>query len=86
MRGYQSFLRPIKSAPSTVNATDTGNLFDLDGFLKSRDKSGTEFFKKYVVFVLYDSHFCCMIVSILFAVQIFFCPCISASPTSCHFK
>ncbi|KIH64554.1 dDENN domain protein [Ancylostoma duodenale] len=47
MRGYQSFLRPIKSAPSTVSATDTGNLFDLDGFLKSRDKSGVEFFKKF---------------------------------------
>ncbi|VDK47516.1 unnamed protein product [Cylicostephanus goldi] len=47
MRGYQSFLKPIKSAPSCVNATDTGNLFDLDGFLKSRDKSGVEFFKRF---------------------------------------
>lgn len=47
MRGYQSFLKPIKSAPASVSATDTGNLFDLDGFLKSRDKSGVEFFKRY---------------------------------------
>ncbi|VDM65212.1 unnamed protein product [Strongylus vulgaris] len=47
MRGYQSYLKPIKSAPSCINATDTGNLFDLDGFLKSRDKSGVEFFKRF---------------------------------------
>uniref|UniRef100_A0A1I7XS09 UDENN domain-containing protein n=1 Tax=Heterorhabditis bacteriophora TaxID=37862 RepID=A0A1I7XS09_HETBA len=47
MRGYQSFLRPIKSAPASANATDTGNLFDLDGFLRSRDKSGMEFFKRF---------------------------------------
>lgn len=47
MRGYQSFLKPIKSAPASVSATDTGNLFDLDGFLKSRDKSGVEFFKRF---------------------------------------
>ncbi|WKY05599.1 hypothetical protein Q1695_006083 [Nippostrongylus brasiliensis] len=48
MRGYQAFLRPIKSAPASVSATDTGNLFDLDGFLRSRDKSGAEFFKRFV--------------------------------------
>uniref|UniRef100_A0A7I4YM87 C-myc promoter-binding protein n=1 Tax=Haemonchus contortus TaxID=6289 RepID=A0A7I4YM87_HAECO len=47
MRGYQSFLKPIKCAPASVSATDTGNLFDLDGFLKSRDKSGVEFFRRF---------------------------------------
>ncbi|KAK6747295.1 hypothetical protein RB195_000479 [Necator americanus] len=47
MRGYQSYLKPIKSAPASINATDTGNLFDLEGFLKSRDKSGTEFFRRF---------------------------------------
>ncbi|KAJ1363940.1 hypothetical protein KIN20_023908 [Parelaphostrongylus tenuis] len=47
MRGYQSFLKPIKSAPSSISATDTGNLFDLDGFLKSRDKSAVDFFKRF---------------------------------------
>lgn len=34
MKGYQAFLRPIKGAPMTEHATDTGNLFDLDGFLR----------------------------------------------------
>uniref|UniRef100_A0A0K0DIL7 UDENN domain-containing protein n=1 Tax=Angiostrongylus cantonensis TaxID=6313 RepID=A0A0K0DIL7_ANGCA len=47
MRGYQSFLKPIKSAPSSISATDTGNLFDLDGFLRSRDKSAVDFFKRF---------------------------------------
>lgn len=48
IRGYQSYLRPIKTASATVNATDTGNLFDLNGFLRSRDKTGEVFFKKFV--------------------------------------
>lgn len=47
MKGYQAFLRPIKSAPTNDNATDTGNLFDLDGFLKSRDKGSADFYKRF---------------------------------------
>ncbi|KAF1759897.1 hypothetical protein GCK72_016364 [Caenorhabditis remanei] len=47
MKGYQAFLRPIKSAPANAHATDTGNLFDLDGFLRSRDRSSAEFYKRF---------------------------------------
>uniref|UniRef100_A0A1I8AET8 TRAF3-interacting protein 1 n=1 Tax=Steinernema glaseri TaxID=37863 RepID=A0A1I8AET8_9BILA len=47
MDGYTNHLRPIMSAPKDVKATDTVALFDLDSFLKSRDKSASEFFKKF---------------------------------------
>ncbi|CAB3406093.1 unnamed protein product [Caenorhabditis bovis] len=47
MKGYQSYLRPITCAPATARATDTGNLFDLEGFLRSRDKSSAEFYKRF---------------------------------------
>ncbi|UMM31114.1 hypothetical protein L5515_012723 [Caenorhabditis briggsae] len=47
MKGYQAFLRPIKSAPASAHATDTGNLFDLDGFLRSRDRSSADFYKRF---------------------------------------
>ncbi|MFH4977087.1 hypothetical protein AB6A40_003796 [Gnathostoma spinigerum] len=47
MRGYTSHLRPIRSAPRAIDATDTGSLFDLGGFLRSRDKSSAEFFKRF---------------------------------------
>ena len=57
MSGYQSFLRPIKSAPSCAKATDTGNLFDLGGFFRSRDKSGTEFFKRLLFSFNFNDHF-----------------------------
>ena len=57
MAGYQGFLRPIKSAPSSAKATDTGNLYDLGGFLRSRDKSGSEFFKRYEVYLFSNLSF-----------------------------
>ncbi|VDN44664.1 unnamed protein product [Gongylonema pulchrum] len=38
MHGYTTYLRPIRCAPRCVGATDTGSLFDLDAFLRSRDK------------------------------------------------
>lgn len=38
MQGYTAYLRPIRCAPRCVGATDTGSLFDLDAFLRSRDK------------------------------------------------
>lgn len=47
MKGYQAFLRPIKSAPANAHATDTGNLFDLEGFLRSRDRSSADFYKRF---------------------------------------
>lgn len=47
MHGYTAFLRPIRSAPRRVGATDTGSLFDLDSFLRSRDKPSSEFFKRF---------------------------------------
>ncbi|VDM36820.1 unnamed protein product [Toxocara canis] len=47
MHGYTAYLRPIRSAPRRVGATDTGSLFDLDAFLRSRDRSSIEFFKRF---------------------------------------
>ncbi|VDP12311.1 unnamed protein product [Onchocerca flexuosa] len=47
MQGYTAYLRPIRCAPRFVGATDTGSLFDLDSFLRSRDKSSLEFFKRF---------------------------------------
>uniref|UniRef100_A0A1I7VVQ3 DENN domain-containing protein 4C n=1 Tax=Loa loa TaxID=7209 RepID=A0A1I7VVQ3_LOALO len=47
MQGYTAYLRPIRCAPLCVGATDTGSLFDLDAFLRSRDKSSLEFFKRF---------------------------------------
>ncbi|VDK42926.1 unnamed protein product [Anisakis simplex] len=47
MHGYTAYLRPIRSAPRRVGDTDTGSLFDLDAFLRSRDRSSIEFFKRF---------------------------------------
>ncbi|XP_029353425.1 C-myc promoter-binding protein-like isoform X2 [Echeneis naucrates] len=43
LKGYRSFLRPITQAPSE-KATDAFSLFDLQGFLKSRDRSHQKFY------------------------------------------
>ncbi|MED6269077.1 C-myc promoter-binding protein, partial [Characodon lateralis] len=43
LKGYRSFLRPITQAPSE-KATDASSLFDLQGFLKSRDRSQQKFY------------------------------------------
>ncbi|XP_050536920.1 DENN domain-containing protein Crag isoform X2 [Daktulosphaira vitifoliae] len=43
LKGYRWFLRPITKAP-TAGTTDTSSLFDLLGFLKSRDKSNQKFY------------------------------------------
>uniref|UniRef100_A0A6Q2X3E8 DENN domain containing 4A n=1 Tax=Esox lucius TaxID=8010 RepID=A0A6Q2X3E8_ESOLU len=43
LRGYRSYLRPITQAPSE-KATDASSLFDLQGFLKSRDRSHQKFY------------------------------------------
>ncbi|XP_042330876.1 C-myc promoter-binding protein isoform X2 [Sceloporus undulatus] len=43
MKGYRSYLRPITQAPSET-ATDASSLFELQGFLKSRDRSHQKFY------------------------------------------
>uniref|UniRef100_A0A673WSH9 DENN domain containing 4A n=1 Tax=Salmo trutta TaxID=8032 RepID=A0A673WSH9_SALTR len=43
LKGYRSFLRPITQAPSE-KTTDASSLFDLQGFLKSRDRSHQKFY------------------------------------------
>lgn len=44
LRGYRSYLLPITKAP-TVGTTDPEALFQLEAFLKSRDKNHANFFK-----------------------------------------
>ncbi|CAD5218783.1 unnamed protein product [Bursaphelenchus okinawaensis] len=46
MINYNDYLKPITTSPKTVNATDMSVLFDLDGFLKSRDKNSYDFYKR----------------------------------------
>ncbi|KAM9310170.1 DENN domain-containing protein 4B isoform 1-T2 [Pholidichthys leucotaenia] len=43
LRGYRSFLLPITQEPSET-ATDCSSLFNLQGFLKSRDRTQQKFF------------------------------------------
>ncbi|XP_046401074.1 DENN domain-containing protein Crag isoform X3 [Ischnura elegans] len=43
LKGYRSYLLPIIKAP-TVGTTDPNSLFDLHGFLRSRDKTHHKFF------------------------------------------
>ena len=44
MAGYSSYLKPIRSRPDG-EFTDMKSRFDLQGFLKSRDKTATEFYR-----------------------------------------
>ncbi|XP_039291612.1 DENN domain-containing protein Crag isoform X2 [Nilaparvata lugens] len=43
LKGYRSYLLPIIKAP-TIGTTDTNSLFDLQGFLRSRDRAYHKFF------------------------------------------
>ncbi|XP_056622960.1 C-myc promoter-binding protein isoform X3 [Triplophysa dalaica] len=43
LKGYRQYLLPITQAPSE-KATDASSLFDLQGFLKSRDRSHQKFY------------------------------------------
>ncbi|KAE9550799.1 hypothetical protein FO519_005989 [Halicephalobus sp. NKZ332] len=47
MDGYTNFLKPITECPRTAHATDMSERFDLEGFLRSRDKSTIDFYKKF---------------------------------------
>ncbi|XP_019731468.1 C-myc promoter-binding protein isoform X3 [Hippocampus comes] len=43
LRGYRMYLQPITQAPSE-KTTDVSSLFDIQGFLKSRDRSHQRFY------------------------------------------
>ncbi|XP_077432016.1 DENN domain-containing protein 4B isoform X2 [Vanacampus margaritifer] len=45
LRGYRAFLTPITQPPSDT-ATDCGSLFNLQGFLKSRERTQQKFFSQ----------------------------------------
>ncbi|XP_019719189.1 DENN domain-containing protein 4B isoform X2 [Hippocampus comes] len=45
LRGYRAFLLPITQAPSDT-ATDCSSLFNLQGFLKSRDRTQQKFYSQ----------------------------------------
>lgn len=47
MVGYSSFLKPIKTCPRGENSTDISERFDLEGFLKTRDRSSSDFYHKF---------------------------------------
>src|SRR3954467_14118046 len=47
MDGYAEHLRPIMKSPREVCATDTGALFNLDSFIRSRDKNSQDFYKRF---------------------------------------
>ena len=47
MKGYVDYLTPIKSAPKE-GTTDLSKLFNFDAFVRSRDRSGIEFYQKFV--------------------------------------
>ncbi|XP_043933792.1 C-myc promoter-binding protein [Protopterus annectens] len=43
LKGYRAYLQPITQAPSE-KATDASSLFDLQGFLRSRDRAHQKFY------------------------------------------
>ncbi|BFY98657.1 hypothetical protein BsWGS_01697 [Bradybaena similaris] len=45
LKDYKSYLNPIMKAPNK-RTTDASSLFDMQGFLKSRDKANTKFFQQ----------------------------------------
>ncbi|XP_067929258.1 C-myc promoter-binding protein-like isoform X3 [Watersipora subatra] len=47
LKGYKNFLLPITSAPSEVS-TSVKNLFDIKGFIKSRDKAYHKLYEQLV--------------------------------------
>lgn len=47
LKGYRVYLLPITKAP-TIGATDPTSLFDIQGFLRSRDKAHSKFYNMLV--------------------------------------
>ncbi|XP_059175124.1 C-myc promoter-binding protein-like isoform X1 [Physella acuta] len=45
LKDYKNFLNPIMKQPNS-RTTDASSLFDMQGFLKSRDKANTKFFSQ----------------------------------------
>lgn len=45
MAGYSKHLCPIMKSPRDKHATDTGALFNLDTFIRSRDKNSLDFYR-----------------------------------------
>ncbi|KAL4227448.1 DENN domain-containing protein 4B [Mactra antiquata] len=44
MKGYKHYLKPIENAPD-LDTTNAASLFDMTGFLKSREKANQKFFQ-----------------------------------------
>lgn len=44
LRGYRDYLVPLSKAP-TIGATDPASLFQMNAFLRSRDKAHQKFFQ-----------------------------------------
>lgn len=47
LKGYRAFLLPITKAP-TVGSTDPTSLFNIQAFLRSRDKAHAKFYSMLV--------------------------------------
>ncbi|XP_060579637.1 C-myc promoter-binding protein-like [Ruditapes philippinarum] len=44
LKGYKNYLKPIENAPD-LDTTNAASLFDMTGFLKSREKANQKFFQ-----------------------------------------
>uniref|UniRef100_A0A8K9XLW8 DENN domain containing 4A n=1 Tax=Oncorhynchus mykiss TaxID=8022 RepID=A0A8K9XLW8_ONCMY len=83
LKGYRSYLRPITQAPSE-KTTDASSLFDLQGFLKSRDRSHQKFYSlmtKTQMFIRFIEE--CSFVSDKDASLAFFDDCVDKVQFSC---
>jgi hypothetical protein len=47
MSGYTDFLTPISRPIEKKNAMDVKVLFDVEGFVKSRDRNSQEFYQRF---------------------------------------
>lgn len=56
LKGYRTYLLPITKAP-TVGSTDPTSLFNIQGFLRSRDKTHAKFYSMLIktqMFIRYE--------------------------------
>jgi hypothetical protein len=47
MTGYTDYLTPISKPTEKKNATDVKMLFDVEAFIKSRDKNSQDFYRRF---------------------------------------